>query len=68
LPPDPLPVINPRPQQPQTITWSQNPLPVWSQCNYFSWSSLDSFEDGQLALTYAQRQAQLESYSQGVPF
>jgi hypothetical protein len=65
LPPDPIPVTNPRPQFYQSMTWSNNPLPIWADNTYFSWSSLNDVISGVLAPTEEQRVESLQSYYWG---
>ncbi|HEY3526886.1 MAG TPA: hypothetical protein VGK47_11855 [Nitrososphaeraceae archaeon] len=65
LPPDPIPVSNPRPQFFQSMTWSNNPLPIWSQNSYYTWASLGNIDSGVLAPTEAQREQTLQSYYWG---
>lgn len=65
LPPDPIPVLNARPQFIQLMTHSNNPLPMHSQCSYFPIASLDDITGGYLAPTEVQREQQLETFYWG---
>lgn len=53
LPPDPVPVIDPRLMQNQTQTYSNNTLPVISEC-FYALNTLGNIEDGQLGLSQPQ--------------
>lgn len=46
LPPDPVPVKEPRLQQPTTITWSVGQPQPWGQLTVFDWSGWAGSEDG----------------------
>lgn len=62
LPPDPIPIVQARPQFIQYMTWSNNPLPTWSLNTYFPLASLDNNEGGVLASSEAQRVESLQNY------
>lgn len=64
LPPDPVPIKDPRPFQAQSITWSNNPLGLWPSIE-FTWASLCSSDDGALAPIYAQSVQNLQNYNWG---
>lgn len=59
LPPDPVPVQNPRLQQPTTVIWSNQSIP-WSLSPVVNWVSWYGSEDGVPAATEPQRLAALE--------
>lgn len=61
LPPDPVPIKEPRTLKYQTITWSNNSLPAWNLVQY-TFDSLWSNEDGTQALPYAQNLQSLQNY------
>lgn len=61
LPPDPVPVAQARPQPEQLMTWSNNPLPLWSQITS-TWASLFNVFSGQQAPSEAQRVESLQNY------
>lgn len=65
LPPDPIPVANPRPQFFQSMTWSNNPLTSWSTSEYFPFASLADVISGVTAPTEEQRVQSLETYYWG---
>lgn len=65
LPPDPTPVTNPRPQFFQSMTWSNNPLAIYSQNDYYPWGSLYNITGGAQAPNAATRVQQLQNYYWG---
>lgn len=60
LPPDPVPVQNPRLQQPTTVTWSNQSTP-WSLLPVVNWASWYGSEDGVPAATQAERLQALQN-------
>ena len=46
LPPDPVPVQFPRPQQEQVITWNQGLGITWDKLNMVTWDTWGTIEDG----------------------
>lgn len=64
LPPDPVPVPMARPQFFQSMTWSNNPLPVWSLCSY-PWAALSNITSGALAPPNSQIVEQNSNYYWG---
>lgn len=64
LPPDPVPVRLPRPQQFDSITWSTTPG-TWVSQTYYTWASSSGSEDGIPALIPTQRLQQLQTANWG---
>lgn len=64
LPPDPVPILEPRPQQPTDVFWSNQNTP-WSQLTVDTWSSWGPFQDGVPCLPEAQRLQQLQTFYWG---
>lgn len=62
LPPDPVPVIDPRVMQNQEERYSNNNLPVISEC-YFWMNSLADTNDGTLVMSQSQIRQQLNTAS-----
>lgn len=60
LPPDPVPVIEPRPPLDQVQTYSSNTLGVINKIP-FALNQISNLYNGQLNLTEAQKKAQLQS-------
>lgn len=60
LPPDPVPVRDPRLQQPETITWSMGQSQIWSLLTVYDWTSWAGSDDGVIALPEAQRLRSLQ--------
>jgi hypothetical protein len=60
LPPDPVPVEQPRPPYQQLNEWSNNALGLWQNIE-FTWASLWNLEDGIQTLNYAQVLQQLNT-------
>lgn len=60
LPPDPVPVRDPRLQQPTIITWSGNYTAAWSALPVYDWISWSGSEDGIPCLPEDQRLALLQ--------
>jgi hypothetical protein len=65
LPPDPVPILLPRPNQPENITWSSVQSPDWSQLIIDQWANWSGFDDGVAALAESQRLQQLQTYYWG---
>lgn len=63
--PDPVPVDHPRPPFNQLMTWSNNPLPIWSENTYFAFASLYDVTSGIQAMTADQRIESLQNYYWG---
>jgi hypothetical protein len=63
LPPDPVPVREPRLQQPTLVTWSNNQPAVWVQLPIYDWVSWSGSEDGIPCLPQRQRLLQLRQYN-----
>ena len=61
LPPDPVPVRNPRLQQPTVITWSGNYNNSWSTLPVFSWNSWEGTQNAIPAVPETQRLSLLEA-------
>jgi len=55
LPPDPVPVREPRLPQGSYITWSQGQPQIWSQLQVYDWTSWSGSSDGVPALPENQR-------------
>jgi len=55
LPPDPVPIINPRPKQPTIVTWAIGNSVPWSEIDVFSWASWEGVSDGVICLPEPQR-------------
>lgn len=64
LPPDPVPIVYPRPQQQQLMLWNSNNLGTWNSIE-FTWASLWTLQDGQQTLNYNQILQQLHNTSWG---
>lgn len=64
LPPDPVPVRLPRPQQFDSITWSTTPG-TWASQTYYTWTAFSGSEDGIPALLPAQRLQTLQTANWG---
>lgn len=60
LPPDPVPVVDPRLQQPTVLTWSIGIPENWQDVQAFSWSSWSGQDDGSNALPENQRLSLLQ--------
>jgi hypothetical protein len=65
LPPDPVPIREPRIMQFQEMTWSNNTLQNWNNIPW-PWASLWSLEDGSEALPYADALSSLQNYNWGL--
>ena len=65
LPPDPIPVQNPRPQQMQPITWENNLNIVWEDLIMFTWENWSTNDDGYYGPNQQQVLSSLENYSWG---
>lgn len=59
LPPDPIPVIDPRLPQPTELTWSTT-FSTWNN-TYGIWNTFDDLFDGSIALTPQQRLTGLQN-------
>lgn len=55
LPPDPVPVRDPRLQQPTNITWSNNYNAIWGSLVVWAWDSWFGSEDGIPCLSPGER-------------
>lgn len=64
LPPDPVPVRLPRPQQADEITWSTT-QETWASETYYTWASFSGSQDGIPALSPSQRLQQLQTANWG---
>lgn len=64
IPPDPVPIREPRPMKTTICTWSDNTLPVWSEIKQ-TWASLWTVDSGNIALPYAEAQAEIENMGWG---
>jgi hypothetical protein len=62
LPPDPLPVQFPRPQQQQTITWNQGLGITWNNLNMFTWGGWGTNQDGYYGPSQQQVLQSLQSF------
>lgn len=65
LPPDPIPVRDPRLQQPEIITWSQGQNQIWSLLTVYDWTSWSGSEDGVIAFPENQRLSLLQNFYWG---
>lgn len=65
LPPDPVPVLFPRVQQPTIVTFSTSSSQVWSKLTVYDWVSWSGSPDGMPCLPAAQRLSTLQSYNWG---
>lgn len=65
LPPDPIPVQNPRPQQQQNIIWNQGLGIIWNNLNMFTFAGWGSNQDGYFGPSQAQVLSSLQSYVGG---
>lgn len=63
LPPDPVPVKDPRLQKPSAVYWANQNIP-WSQLTVDNWVSWSGSEDGTLAATEEQRLIALQAANQ----
>ena len=64
LPPDPVPVKLPRPQQLDAITWSTTPG-TWASQTYYTWAASSGSQDGIPALLPDQRLQMLQMANWG---
>lgn len=64
IPPDPVPIIDPRPQQTTPVSWSQGLGLNWINLNV-PWGSWGTFDDGIAALPGQQRLQQLQNVNWG---
>lgn len=55
LPPDPVPTLWPRLQQPNVITWTQGNVLPWTATEIYDWNSWAGSVDGITALPESQR-------------
>jgi len=65
LPPDPIPVQNPRTLQQQVITWNQGLGLPWNQINMYTWDTWGGFFDGVQQLSNAEKLQELQNYNWG---
>jgi hypothetical protein len=66
LPPDPVPVIEPRTQQDQVVTWNNNLIGlVWNELDTYVWNAWSSFTDGVQQISEQQKLQDLQSYNWG---
>lgn len=65
LPPDPIPIREPRIMQFQTMWWTNNPLNTWNNIEW-PWASLWDNDDGAQALQYGQALSSLQTYNWGL--
>lgn len=63
LPPDPVPVREPRLQQPTLVTWSNGQPLAWGMLSIFSWGIWEGDEDGEPCLPEAQRLTALQNFN-----
>lgn len=63
LPPDPVPVMEPRLQQPTIVTWSNGQPALWGALPIYSWDSWAGCEDGIPCLPEAQRLTLLQNFN-----
>jgi hypothetical protein len=62
LPPDPVPIRNPRTMQPTIVNWSNSSV-IWPSLTIYNWAAWSSYEDGIPALPPAQRLNQLNQFN-----
>jgi hypothetical protein len=60
LPPDPIPVLWPRPPRTTQITWSQGLGIPWNQLSQVTWGTWGTIENGSQALPEGERLQQLQ--------
>lgn len=65
FPPDPVPVLNPRPQQEQEITWDNNLNITWENLIMFTWENWSTNQDGYYGPNQQQILESLETYHWG---
>lgn len=65
LPPDPVPVTNPRVQQTQYITWSMGVGIPWNQLGSYPWAQWGTIIDGAYQLPQAQLLTALQNVYRG---
>jgi hypothetical protein len=63
LPPDPVPIREPRLKQPTIITWSIGQNTPWKDIKNFTWASWFGSSDGVPALTEPQRLTALQTFN-----
>ena len=59
IPPDPVPVKNPRTKQPSIVTWSSGVTTTFGNLPYPTFGSFGSISDGRLAPSVPESEAQL---------
>jgi len=61
VPPDPVPILWPRPQQPNLLRWAQNANVTWENLTFCAWATWGGSDDGIQTLPEDQRLTALQA-------